>query len=135
MRNCAVAMARRCGQTWITAIRQGDTPEARDCNNQPEFVTCRIDAAKIRAGQAHPATPIRPNVNRIDWTGLVLSGKVARKMMNRNIHGSERQSVVNPDSACSAHRAREPEAAAISKPNTIDTKAAAGARKTEIRVA
>jgi len=51
------------------------------------------------AGHAHPAIPIRPKVNRIDAAGLVFSGSVARRMMNRKIHGSERQRVVNPETA------------------------------------
>ena len=92
-------MARRCGQACTSAMRQGDIPDARACNTQPDCVIRRIDARKIRAGHAHPAIPIRPKVNRIEAPGLVFSGNTARRIMNRKIHGNERQSVVNPETA------------------------------------
>ena len=82
---------------------------------------------KIRAGHAHPAIPIRPKVIRTDASGLVFSGSTARRMMNRKIHGSERQSVVNPESAGPA--------ADTTSAIRIETTAAAGASRIETRVA
>src|SRR6185312_15847167 len=135
MRNWAAASARRRGQAQMRAIRQGGTPAARACNSQPDFFIWRMDAVKTRPGHAHPATPISPKVIKMDGIAPVLRGSSARRMMNRKIHGSDRLSVVSAEKLCSTQRRRVAVTADNSRAIITDTNAAAGASKTEIRVA
>jgi len=64
-----------------------------------------------------------------------LSGRIARRVMKRKIHGSERQSVVKPESAESANFVRAAVMEDISNASKIETSAAAGASRIETRVA
>src|SRR5579884_3274672 len=107
-------------------MRHAPMPAARACSIQAERDISRMAAEKTRAGHAHPDSPINAKVSRIDGSGSVLSGRMERSVMKRNIHGNERQIVVKPDMTSLARRTRRAAIDESNRATPMETRAAAG---------
>src|SRR5579872_432875 len=109
-------------------------PEAFACRTKSEF---RSEPAVEHSTRAALVQPNRPNIKNVTSTetmGDTLRGITARTVISKNSQGSDR----NKSVTAIAHRAQPPPRYPASPPTkaamSVDSRAAAGASSSEIRV-
>ena len=110
-------------------------PEARACKTKSELRSASALVESTRADAAHPSKPRTRNVIRTETSGETFSGKRARTVISRNNQGKDRNKIserarqFEPDSAQVAGESAHQSAA-----SAVETNAAAGASRSEMRV-
>src|SRR5258708_36038844 len=97
----------------------------------------RREAAVVqstRAAVVHPKSPSKRNVISTEKTGETFSGINARAVISRNSQGSDMNRSVTAIAARAQPPPRYPDNPPIKAAISVDTSAAAGASKIEMRV-
>src|SRR5271154_2408457 len=109
-------------------------PEARACKTKSELRKASALVDSTRAEAAHPNSPRMRNVIRTETIGETFNGNSARTVISRKSHGKDRKRSVKPRAKRSQTPPRYPASPPTSAANTVETKAAAGASNSEMRV-
>src|SRR5271157_1596547 len=134
IQNCASKTGRRFGITCLHNSQRGATPVdlARMMNSACRMHRAR--ASKIRAGAAQPNSPSTRKVMVTEAAGEVFSGSVARTISNRKSQGIDSTRSMAVFAARSAKPPAKPGIAPMPKASNIETAAAAGASRMEMRL-
>src|SRR5689334_644941 len=109
-------------------------PDARACRTKSELRNDPAVAQSTRAALVQPNSPNIRNVTNTETTGDTFNGITARTVISKKSHGRERNKSVTAIAALAQvpprYPAKPPTRAAIN----VESRAAAGARSSEIRV-
>src|SRR6267143_1052543 len=118
----------------MTSSQQSTAATALASRIKSELRKASALVESTRAEAAQPSTPRMRNVIRTETSGETFSGRSARTVISRKSQGRERNRSVKPLASRSQIPPKYPASPPTRAANTVETRAAAGASSSEIRV-
>src|ERR1700728_659247 len=134
IQNCAYNTGFKFGNTCIQNSRVPRIPEARACRTKSESRSELAVAQSTRAALVHPSRPNIKNVTNTETTGDTFNGINARTVISRKSQGNDKNKSVIAIAARAQVPPRYPANPPTKAAINVESKAAAGARRSEIRV-
>ena len=107
---------------------------ARASHTNSDFSKSLVPAQMIRAEAAHPSKPNSIKVTPTEASGEIFSGSMARTVMSRKSHGTERNRSITISRQRSTQPPKYPAIPPTKAASNVVMAAASGARTSEMRV-